>query len=350
MPSLPPLPVEDLDLILSCTEGLWEEARGKRFFITGGTGFFGIWLLESFAYINDALNLGMSAVVLTRNLEAFAAKVPHLTERTDLEFLQGDIRGFEYPAGDFPYVVHAATESSAKLNNENPREMFDSVVAGTDYVLRFAGQAGTQKFLLTSSGGVYGRQPSEMTHIPENYQGAPDPLIASSAFGIGKRASEHLCVLGAQHYGFEVKIARCFSFVGPHLPLDSQYTIGNLLRDALEGRPLDFGGDVTAYRSYLYAADLTVALWRLLFRGPNGRAYNVGSKFDLTIGELTRVLAGALGLPPTVQVLRPSVRGQAISRYVPDVWRAEREVGIREHTSLSNALKKTAAWHRVARL
>jgi dTDP-glucose 4,6-dehydratase len=66
---------EDLDHILAHTEGLWEELRGKRVFITGGTGFFGCWLLESFAWANEKLGLNASMLVLTRNLEAFKKKV-----------------------------------------------------------------------------------------------------------------------------------------------------------------------------------------------------------------------------------------------------------------------------------
>ncbi|MEI6713470.1 MAG: NAD(P)-dependent oxidoreductase [Verrucomicrobiota bacterium] len=341
-----PLPPEDLELIFESTLTLWEEARGKRFFITGGTGFFGVWLLESFVHINDVLKLGMHAVVLTRDPAAFVAKVPHLASRLDLEFLEGDVRSFQFPNGVFDYVIHAATESSAKLNAENPLEMFDSIVTGTSQVLKFAGYSGVKKFLLTSSGSVYGRQPSEMTHVPEIYQGAPDPLLPGSAYGIGKRASEHICILGGRKHGFDVKIARCFSFVGPHLPLDSHYVIGNLIRDAIQGKDVDFTGDGTAYRSYLYTADLTAALWMILFNAPNGKAYNVGSKFDVTLGELVRVVRTVLGLPPSVQTLRAPSRTQSSSRYVPDVWRGEKELGIREHTSLADAIKKTAAWYK----
>jgi dTDP-glucose 4,6-dehydratase len=340
----PPLPSGDLDQVLESTRSLWEEARGRSFFITGGTGFFGFWLLESFAHANETLGLGARAVVLTRDPAAFARKAPHLAARAGLEFVRGDVRDFAFPAGEFPFVIHAATAASARLNDEAPLEMFDTIVAGTRRVLEFAAQAGTRKFLLTSSGAVYGRQPSGLTHVAEDYSGGPDPLLPASAYGEGKRVAEHLAVLCAGAPGFEVKIARGFAFVGPHLPLDAHFAIGNFIRDALAGGPIRVGGDGTPFRSYLYAADLAVWLWTILFRGTPGRAYNVGSGEDHTIAQVAATVGATLG-GREVCVAQVADPGRPSSRYVPEVGRAARELGLRATVPLAEAVRRTARWH-----
>jgi dTDP-glucose 4,6-dehydratase len=340
----PPLPAADLVEVLAATRGLWDEARGCSFLITGGTGFFGRWLLESFAHANETLGLGARAVVLTRDPAAFARQAPHLAGRRGLEFVCGDVRDFAFPAGEFPFVIHAATAASARLNEEAPLEMFETIVGGTRRVLEFAAQAGTRKFLLTSSGAVYGRQPPELIHVPEDYVGAPDPLLPASAYGEGKRAAEHLGVLHARAQGFEVKIARGFAFVGPHLPLDAHFAVGNFIRDALAGGPIRVGGDGTPHRSYLYAADLAVWLWTILFRGASGRAYNVGSGEDHSIAQVAAVVGAVLG-GLEVRVAQMADPGRPPARYVPDVGRAARELGLCATVPLAEAVRRTARWH-----
>ncbi len=340
-----PLPPEDLDHVLHHTRELWEEMRGQSIFITGGTGFFGMWLLESFVRANDALSLGARAVVLTRDPHAFAQKAPHLTSRADLEFISGDVRTFAFPAGRFAYVIHAATEASAKLNDEAPQEMLDAILGGTRRVLDFAAQCGVKKLLLTSSGAVYGKQPSEITHVSEDYLGAPDPLLTGSAYGEGKRVSEHMCVVHARQYGYEAKIARCFAFVGPHLPLDAHFAAGNFIRDALTGRTIRIGGDGTPLRSYLYAADLAVWLWTLLFSGRPGRAYNVGSEEAVSISDLA-CAAAALRTPPLpVEIAHPPTPDVRPARYVCSTVRACVELGLQTRLNLIEALRRTHHWH-----
>ena len=340
--TFPPLPLADLEHVLEHTRGLCEELRGQSLFITGGTGFFGHWLLESFTHANDVLGLRARATVLSRNPAVFARKSPHLAARPDLNWLTGDVRDFAFPPGEFAYVIHAGTTSGTPVE---PLEMFDTIVHGTRRVLDFAATHGTRKFLFISSGAVYGKQPPELTHIPEDYAGAPDLLDTTSAYGEGKRAAELLCSLISRKNGFEVKIARCFAFVGPHLPLDAHFAVGNFIRDALAGGPIRVNGDGTPCRSYLYAADLTVWLWTILFAAPDGRLYNAGDDGAISISDLARAVAALHDPPLPVLVARASAPGERPARYVPDTSRAMSELDLRAYIPLADALARTYHWH-----
>ena len=171
--ALPPLPVEDLDHVLAHTGQLWTGARGATIFITGGTGFFGTWLLESFARANDTLGLGMRATVLTRDPAAFAQKAPHLAGRSDLAFHQGDLRTFAFPAGRFTHLIHAAADTGVWTKNESPAGLIERIAEGMRHVLDFAAAAGVKNFLHVSSGAVYGPQPATLTHVPVITRASP---------------------------------------------------------------------------------------------------------------------------------------------------------------------------------
>jgi dTDP-glucose 4,6-dehydratase len=346
----PPLSMVDLDLVLGNTRELWEEMRGERLFITGGTGFFGCWLVESFCHVNRALGLGARATVLTRGPAKFAAKCPHLAGDPAITLHAGDVRSFEFPAGEFRFVIHAATEASARQAAGEPMEMLSTILAGTERTLKFADQCGARKFLLTSSGAVYGRQPAEISHLPESYDGAPD---AGNVYAEGKRAAELMCsehqrVARAKGVEFEAKIARCWAFCGPHLPLDTHFAIGNFIGDVLAGRPISIAGDGTPRRSYLYAADLAVWLWTILFRAPELLAINVGSGRDVSILELAESVAATLAPATEIHVAKQAVPGALPARYVPSVERAEELLGLRETVGLEEAIRRTAAWHGYA--
>jgi nucleoside-diphosphate-sugar epimerase len=345
--ALPPLPVEDLDHVLAHTGKFWAGARGAKFFITGGTGFFGTWLLESFVRANDTLGLEMRATVLTRDSAAFAQKAPHLAARGDLAFHQGELRTFAFPAGRFTHLIHAAADTAVWTKNESAAGLIERISEGMRHLLDFAAAAGVRNFLHVSSGAVYGPQPAALTHVPEDCPGLADPLPAGAAWAEGKRVAEQLCLTHAAKHGYSLKIARCFAFVGPHL--DENYAIGNFTRDALNGRPIQVTGDGTPHRSYLYAADLAIWLWTLLFAGAPGRAYNVGSPAGLSIAEAARAVAAASGEGLPVKISAAPAAGAPLNRYVPSVERAGTELGLRAWIPLDEAIRKTLAWQRSAR-
>lgn len=339
------LPITDLNSILDQTKPLWEEMRNRRIFFTGGTGFFGCWLLESFAHINQALELNAEVTVLTRNPAVFAAKCPHLAANRTITLLTGDVRDFDFPEGEFAFVIHAATEASARQAANEPLEMLSTILAGTERTLKFAASHGTRKLLLTSSGAVYGPQSPDVDHVEEDYRGAPDPLDPSSVYAEGKRVSEQMCALYAKHSKIEIKIARCFAFVGPHLPLDAHFAIGNFIGDVLAGRPIHIGGDGTPRRSYLYASDLASWLWTILFRAPSLLPINVGSSSSVSISELAQTVAATLNPDTVIHIAGQPVPGAPPLRYVPAVGRAKQVLGLEQTVDLREAIRRTATWY-----
>jgi dTDP-glucose 4,6-dehydratase len=337
-----PLPQADLEHVLEHTDGLWEEMRGGHLFVTGGTGFFGRWMLETFLRANDELGLGAGVTVLTRDPSRFQEAAPHVAGHALVSMHQGDVTTFEFPRSDVSHILHMATEAGPTLT---PSTSFRTAIKGTERVLLFAAVSGARKLLLTSSGAVYGTQPPDLDRLSEEYTGAPRPDDAAAGYGNGKRAAEFLCSAAAAQTSLEVKIARCFAFVGPGMPLDANFAIGNFIRDALSRDEIEVNGDGSPRRSYLYAADLAVWLWTVLVRGKSGRPYNVGSEADLSIGDLARMVAEVVGPKIPVRIAATPVPGTRVARYVPSTARARDELGVRDRIALDDGIRRTGGWY-----
>jgi nucleoside-diphosphate-sugar epimerase len=303
-------------------------------------------LLESFLWANQKLALKAHAVVLTRRPASVKQSLPHLVLDPSISLHEGDMRDFEFPRGEYSHIIHAATETNPQLQIIDPFDKFTANIEGTRRILDFALASGAKKFLFTSSGAVYGKQPFDMTHIPEYYLGAPETNDVTTAYGQSKRTSEFLCTAYAKKYTLPATIARCFAFVGPRLPLDANYAIGNFIRDAMNGKSIQILGDGTPYRSYLYAADLAIWLWTILFKGQSIHPYNVGSENDLTIAELAFTIVKELAPTATVQVAKQPVFQQPVSRYVPSTQRARQDLKLETWIPLNEAIRRTANFYK----
>src|SRR3989338_6124514 len=103
---------DDLNSIFDQTKPLWNSFKNKSIFVTGGTGFIGMWLLESLIWANDRLNLNVKVVVLTRNPIRFKENAPHLASHEAISLHKGDVMSFDFPKEDCHFIIHAAGETT----------------------------------------------------------------------------------------------------------------------------------------------------------------------------------------------------------------------------------------------
>ena len=317
-----------------------KKTLNKSLLITGGTGFFGKSLLSYFNYENPSLE---KIIVVSRQPEKLNDIVKIKSFPFDIEYIEQDIREPIKFNKSVDYLIHAAAESSKFVDVKNPILKRDVMVEGTKNVLEYARLQRVKRVLFISSGAVYGKQPSELSHIPEDYASAPDPLNPLNAYGCAKRQAENLCALYHFHYGIEYVVARCFAFVGPYLPINAHFAIGNFIRDGLKGGPIIVKGDGTTIRSYLYADDLAEWLWTILLKGNTGEAYNVGSDEAITISDLAHLVSNCFDGKPEVIIKGKS--NPKKDRYVPRVKKIKIELGVSERVSLFEGIQKTIAFH-----
>ena len=315
----------------------------KNLLITGGTGFFGRALLrylDSLNRANGSLPFGQVTVV-SRSPIGFRLKHPSLADMSWLDWHAGDVL---FPSSlpqnsNYHFILHAASDSTdaAALT---PLQTYRQIVDGTENMLKFSATCGAQRFLLTSSGGAYGPQPSNMYAIPETYNGMPDPLNPSTAYGVAKRQAEHLCAQYGHQYGIQTVIARCFAFVGEDLPREAHFAIGNFIRDAIERPEITVNGNGSPIRSYMHQSELAHWLLTLLQQGAPGNAYNVGSDEAISIADLARLVRNIVSPEKQVNVKSQLLADNVFrNRYIPDISKAKTDLGLEITIPLAQAIR-----------
>lgn len=332
---------KDLNEILDQTRIVWPELKDAQIFITGGTGFIGRWLLESIKFANESLNLGIKVTILTRNISSYQLKAKELVNYEAFKFIEGNVCDFVSPNGDFSHVIHAATDASADLNENNPLQMFNTVIKGTQRVLDFSVEKKVKRVLFLSSGAVYGQQPWEMENVPESWMGGPNPVDPRATYAEAKRAAEMLCAIYQKQFGLQIAISRIFALLGPFLSLDIHFAAGNFIRDAIQGKKVVVNGNGLPQRSYLYASDLTIWLLHMLVHAQSCKPYNVGSDESISVRDLAEKIAVTLA-DGEYEVLGAKDIGWNPGRYAPDTSLIEKDLGLKRIVGLEEAIIRTA--------
>lgn len=334
----------DLEMVITQAKENFLKLDGSRLFITGGTGFIGCWFLESLKYAIESFNLNIKATILTRSTKAFNLKAPHLASYKNFNFFEGELLTAKFPNTHYTHIIHAATESSADLNENNPLLMFNTIVTGTKKILDFAVERKINKVLFLSSGAIYGRQPWELERVKESWYGDVNCVDPKLTYAEAKRAAEMLCAIYKKQFGINTAIARIFALLGPYISLDIHFAAGNFIRDALQGKEIIVNGNGRPFRSYLYAGDLIIWLWHLLLNADNSEPYNVGSDEMISIKDLAQKVSNLIG-NNGFRILGDEDDGWNIGRYVPDTRKIAKHYGLKKIVTLDDSILRTAYWH-----
>lgn len=334
-------PETDLLEVLGATKGIWASARGKSILITGGTGFVGSWLVESFKVINDQLKLGAKLFVLSRNPEEFLKLRPHLVS-PEIIFIRGDICETIVSPAKFDFIIHAATSPANAVFSDSALTDVLTAIEGTKNILDRAVKD-RSSFLYVSTGAVYGAALPQVQFLEEIVVG-PDLKKISSGYAEAKRVCEWMAHLYASKHNLEIKIARCFSFVGPGLPLDKHYAIGNFIGSVLTNSDIEISSSGTAVRSYLYSSDMAAWIWTVLLKGKKSEVYNVGSRESVSIKALADLVISSVASEKQVIVLGKTSASLASEYYVPSILKIE-SLGVKEMVNLETAIRRTVKYH-----
>ena len=223
--------------------------------LAGASGFFGKSLVEYFiqnSHISESRNTTLT--LISRNP---SSSLIQYTNNPRIKVIKADIMDLaSLPFNDeYSHVIHAAFDSSL-AHFMTPRQIYDSIVIGTQNLLQLATTNSNVRFLFISSGAVYGPDNLSKGHVTESTLPKIDITQPGNAYSFAKHVSEYNCLMNYDLNGFIPLIARCFSFVGPAMPLKSHYAIQNFINDAKSSRPILITGDGLTIRSYMYKQNL----------------------------------------------------------------------------------------------
>ena len=319
-----------------------------RVLVTGAAGFIG-------SHLVDRLLADGEEVIGIDNLSSGALANLSEARRTQMgkfTFQRVDITSTALPElvkRVKPDVVfHLAAQVDVRKSVADPIHDAMLNIIGTLNLLQAAKEAGSQKFVFTSSGGcIYGEPDESRLPVGEDQIFWPESM-PESPYGVSKKV-----VLDYLRYFKSVQdldyTALALSNVyGPRqepaseVGLEGQ-VVAIFCRKMLGGRPCTIYGDGTQTRDFVYVDDVVSAFMAARDRG-SGELVNIGSGTELSVNELYRRLAETTG--KRQQPVYAPARPGELQRIVVDPSKAATVLGWRAGTDLEDGLKQTVAWFK----
>ncbi len=351
----------DLSEICETIENEFRQMAGKNLLIVGGAGFLGYYLVQSVLHWNQGVQ-NSDRIRLTIYDSYIRGVPPWLTKlraNEALSLVRHDItKPMPEGAGDFQYLIHAASIASPAYYRKHPIETIDANVTGFRNLLEYCRRqqdAGRRVdgLLYFSSSEIYGDPTPDNIPTPETYRGNVSCTGPRACYDEAKRFCETLCVNFTAQYGLPVKIARPFNNYGPGLKITDRRVLPDFARDIFAGRDIVLLSDGSPTRTFCYVADAIVGYYKVLVKGHRGESYNIGVESpEISITEvaerMVRLARDLFGYSGSV-VRRASDDADYLvdnpTRRCPVIAKARAHLGFNPIISLDEGLKRSLVWY-----
>ena len=303
--------------------------------VTGGAGFIG-------SHVADALIAGGHRVTVLDDLSGgYRENVPAAAT-----FVQGSVT--DAPLVDhlfarlsYDYVFHLAAYAAEGLSHFIKRFNYTNNVIGSVNLINASVNTGVKGFVFTSSIAVYGATP--LLPMTETTPAHPE-----DSYGIAKLAVEQELAVSKSMFGLDFVIFRPHNVYGPRQNIADRYrnVVGIFMNQILQGRPMTIFGDGTQTRAFSCIDDVAPVIADAIeMRRPGAwnQVYNVGADTPVSLNDLARSVATAMGVDPVVEHL--PARAEVAHAYSShDKIRAA--FGASRVTPLAEGLRDMATWVR----
>jgi len=311
-----------------------------RYLVTGGAGFIGSHLSE------HLVALGHEVLVLDDLSTGRHSNIAALEARPDrFRFILGSVTDSALVTEcirECDAVFHLASAVGVKLIIDQPVKTIETIVNGTDVILRACARY-RRPVLITSSSEVYGK--SEKVPFAEE----DDRLMGSTtqrrwSYACAKALDEFLALAHWYEYRLPVVVVRLFNTVGPRQTGQYGMVVPRFVRQALDGEPITVYGDGEQTRCFAHVLDVVEALPRLFdLPAARGQIYNLGSNEEVTIralAERVKRLTGSASPVVLVPYDKAYTTGfEDMRRRVPDLTKIRAAIGYEPKRNLDTILR-----------
>jgi GDP-L-fucose synthase len=306
--------------------------KNKKILVTGGTGLIGRPLVDML------VNQGADVTIVSLDDRSRAPK--------GVKFIKADLRELsnciEACTGQDIVFQLAGVKGSPKMCAEKPASFLVPTVTFSFNMMEAARRCGVERFLFTSSVGVY--QPAEVFYEDSVWKTFPSPNDRFAGW------AKRLCELQAEAYKIEhnwdkISIVRPANVYGPYDNFDPEnaMVIPSLINRATGGeRPLTVWGDGSQIRDFIYSKDVARGMMLAVEKGIN-EPINLGSGTGVTIKQVAEAVAQ--NIPgEKIDLVWDTTKPKGDAKRLMDMSKAS-SYGFECKTSLTDGIKETVNWY-----